>query len=191
MEVDDAAIVGEIRAGNVEAFRLLVERHSHALFRLAYRMTGNEQDAEDVVQETFMKAHRDMGRFEARSGVGTWLYRIGTNCALDLLRSRRRSAISESPAEDGQDDLLESLPAGDPAPDQAICNGEIRQRVAAALDGLSAAERAAFVLRHFQQMPIAEISRVMGLRENATKNTIFRAVQKLRGALEPLMGELR
>jgi RNA polymerase sigma-70 factor (ECF subfamily) len=106
------------------------------------------------------------------------------------LRTRRRSAISDSPAEDEQDDLLESLPSGDPAPDQAVCNGEIRQRVAAALDGLSAAERAAFVLRHFQQMPIVEISRVMGLKENATKNTIFRAVQKLRGALEPLMGEL-
>ncbi|MEW5700755.1 MAG: RNA polymerase sigma factor [Candidatus Zixiibacteriota bacterium] len=188
MEADDAAIVAEIRAGNVDAFRPVVERHSQTLFRLAYRLTGNEHDAEDIVQESLMKAYRDMRRFELRSGIGTWLYRICTNCALDLLRARKRSGTAEC-RHDDTDQLLDNIPTGDPPPDQAIRDGEIRRHVNAALGTLSSAERAAFVLRHFQQMPIAEISRVMGLRENATKNTIFRAVQKLRGALAPLMSE--
>ncbi|HEY6554769.1 MAG TPA: sigma-70 family RNA polymerase sigma factor, partial [Vicinamibacteria bacterium] len=85
--MEDAA---GIRAGDQEAFRLLVERHSHALFRLAYRMTGNEHDAEDVVQEALVKAYRGLDRFEERAEVGTWLYRITSNCAFDLLRSRQR-----------------------------------------------------------------------------------------------------
>ena len=78
------------RAGDPGAFRQLVERHSRSIFRLAFRMTGNEQDAEDVVQETFLKLHRNLDKFEDRSSLGTWIYRIATNCAFDLIRSRRR-----------------------------------------------------------------------------------------------------
>ena len=88
--MEDAAAVANARAGDKEAFRLLVERHSHALFRLAYRMTGNEYDAEDVVQEALVKAYRSLDRFEDRSSVGSWLYRITSNCAFDLLRSKQR-----------------------------------------------------------------------------------------------------
>ena len=88
--MDDAAAVAQARAGDSEAFRLLVERHSRALFKLAYRMTGNEHDAEDVVQEAFLKAYRSLDRFEERSQVGSWLYRIAANCAFDVLRRRQR-----------------------------------------------------------------------------------------------------
>ena len=80
MEEFDAAVVSRARAGDDEAFRALVERHSRSIFRLAYRMTGSESDAEDVVQETFLRAYRQLNRFEARANFGTWLYRIGVNC---------------------------------------------------------------------------------------------------------------
>src|SRR5258705_13757490 len=90
MEQSDAAAVAQARAGNSDAFRVLVERHSHRVFRLAYRMTGNEHDAEDLVQETFLRAYRKLGQFEARANFGTWLHRIAANCALDLLRKRKR-----------------------------------------------------------------------------------------------------
>jgi len=90
MEGSDAAIVQQVRSGEPDAFGVLVERHSRSLFRLAYRMTGNESDAEDVVQEAFLRAYRQLARFEARSSFGTWIYRIGVNCALDLMRSRQR-----------------------------------------------------------------------------------------------------
>src|SRR5439155_4631343 len=84
-----AAVLARARQGDSEAFRALIERHSRSVFRLAFRMTGNEQDAEDVVQESFLRAYRQLGRFESRSNFGTWLYRITANCAVDLMRARQ------------------------------------------------------------------------------------------------------
>src|SRR5207244_13614471 len=84
-----AAVHARARQGDSEAFRSLVERHSRRAFQLAYRMTGNAQDAEDVVQESFIRAYRQLGRFEARAHFSTWLHRIVANCSVDLIRSRR------------------------------------------------------------------------------------------------------
>src|ERR1700694_3718000 len=89
MEESDAAAVARAQAGDQDGFRVLVERHSRALFRLAYRMTGNEQDAEDMVQETFLRAYRQLGRFESRANFSTWLHRIAVNCSIDLIRGRK------------------------------------------------------------------------------------------------------
>src|SRR3981081_4420428 len=90
MDASEAAtVVARARQGDSEAFRVLVERHSRSAFRLAFRMTGNEQDAEDVVQDSLLKAYRHLGRFETRADFGTWLYRIVANCAVDVIRSRQ------------------------------------------------------------------------------------------------------
>src|SRR5919197_6243800 len=86
---ETAAVLARARQGDSDAFRALVERHSRSAFRLAFRMTGHEQDAEDVVQESFLRAYRHLGRFEARADFGTWLYRIVANCAVDLMRSKQ------------------------------------------------------------------------------------------------------
>src|SRR5437588_8379086 len=96
MPVDDAAAVAEARGGNEEAFRVLVERHSRSIYRVAYRMTGRPEDAEDVVQETFIRAFRQLSRFEARANFATWLYRIAFNCAIDFMRARPHRESSES-----------------------------------------------------------------------------------------------
>src|SRR5256885_752496 len=90
MEERDAAAIALALAGDGDGFRILVERYSRGVFRLAYRMTANEFDAEDVVQETFLRAHRQLTQYESRSSFSTWLYRIAANYSLDLLRSRRR-----------------------------------------------------------------------------------------------------
>src|SRR6202048_1741913 len=84
-----AAVLARARQGDSEAFRVLVERHSRSLFRLEFRMTGNEQDAEDVVQESLLRAYRRLGRFESRANFGTWLYRIAANCSVDLMRAKQ------------------------------------------------------------------------------------------------------
>src|SRR5579872_4914525 len=90
LEVGTAeAALARARRGDGEAFRELVERHSRSVFRLAFRMTGNEHDAADVVQESFLRAYKQLGRFESRANFGTWLYRITANCAVDLMRSRQ------------------------------------------------------------------------------------------------------
>ena len=184
MNWTDTAAVEQTLAGDTDAFRVLVERHSRALFRLAYRMTGNQQDAEDVVQESFLRAYRQLGRFDQRASFGTWLYRIAANCALDLIRARKRRADLE-PEEQPQ------IPAGDPGPDRLALSGEVRERVARALGTLSAVERTAFVMRHYEGLGIEEISQVLGVQANAAKHSVFRAVQKLRRALEPVAGAAR
>jgi len=187
MELADQAVVEQARAGDPEAFRVLVERHSRALFRLAFRMTGNEYDAEDVVQETFLRAYRQLAKFDERASFGTWIYRIAANYALDMMRSRnRRGEQHRSGGGEAADSLL-SMPTGDPPPDRLAWSGEVREHVAEALDELSAAERLAFVLRHFEGMGIEEVSRTLGCQPGAAKHSIFRAVQKLRRALEPLV----
>lgn len=175
-------------AGTADDFRTLVEQHSRGVFRLAYRMTGNEHDAEDVVQETFLRAYRSFGQFEARAQFGTWLHRIAVNCSLDLLRSRQRqNEQRQTAATEEDDDPVMNLPSNEPGPDRLVLNDEVRRRLAATLKRLSPTERAAFVLRHYEGKSIEEIGAELKLGANATKNSIFRAVQKLRAALEPLV----
>src|SRR5579871_716373 len=86
---DSARVLARARQGDEDAFRVLVEQHSRSAFRLAFRMTGNPQDAEDVVQESFLRAYRQLGRFESRANFGTWLYRIVANCSVDHMRARQ------------------------------------------------------------------------------------------------------
>jgi len=183
-----ATEVARARAGDEEAFRGLVERHSTALFRLAYRMTGNEPDAEDIVQETFLKAFRQLRQFEDRACFGSWLHRIAANCAFDLWRRRQGRAAAGGPRpirEEGHD--MNTIPAPHPAPDRLVHSAEVQNQVRAALGRLSEQERAAFVLRHFEQMSTREIADVLGLDESAVKQSVFRAVRKLREALRPFV----
>src|SRR5579859_2551481 len=141
MEWSDEAAAARAKAGDADAFRVLVERHSRPLFRLAYRMTGNQQDAEDVVQESFLRAFRQLSHFDQRASFGTWLYRIAANCSLDLIRARKRRGDREQEQEP-------ELPSREPGPDRLALSGEVRERVARALETLSDTERTAFVLRH-------------------------------------------
>jgi RNA polymerase sigma-70 factor (ECF subfamily) len=194
MELTDAAFVARARSGDSDAFRILVERHSRPLFRLAFRMTGNEQDAEDVVQESFLRAYRQLSKFDERASFGTWLYRIASNCSLDLVRSRKRrsermAALEGTAAEPG--DRMEAFPSADPTPERTTLSGEVRDRVSVAMNDLSATERTAFVLRHFEGMCIEDVSRVLGCQPGAAKHSVFRAVQKLRRALEPVVSTAR
>lgn len=191
MEASDADVVARARDGDMDAYRTLVERHARGIFGLAWRMTGSEQDAEDIVQETLLKAYRSLHRYESRSGFGTWLHRIAANCALDHIRARQRRLERQAAPPPGVDttfDPIESAPALDPSPDRLAMSGEVRRRLQGAMGLLTPNERAAFVLRHCEEVPIEEIGRLLGLRENATKQSIFRAVRKLRRALAPLAG---
>jgi len=189
MEDSDSVAVARVRAGDGDAYRVLVDRHSRGVFRLAYRMTGNEQDSEDVVQETFLRAYKQLHRWEARSSFGTWLYRIAANYSLDLVRRRKRHAevtMNDSGPDDAPE-MIQSLASDAPGPDRLMFSGRVQERVSSALSELSQQERTAFVLRHFEGQSIEEISAALGLSGNAAKHSIFRAVQKLRRALEPLV----
>ena len=184
MEANDLDLVEHTRAGDPDAFREIVDRHSRNLFKTAYRLTGNEAHADDVVQETFLRAYRNLHRFDGRSQLGTWLYRITVNCSMDLIRKESRRAARET-SEDRVE--LAALETDQPRPDRIAASGELGRAVSRALRRLSPTERTAFVLRHFEGYSSVEIGRLLGMRSGATRNAVFRAVRKLREALGPMV----
>lgn len=184
----DASAVALARGGDSDAFRALVERHSRAVYRVAHRMTGNPSDAEDVVQETFLRAYRQLGRFESRANFGTWLHRIAVNCSIDLIRSRPHREAAHDVTDLEAFNASQGTDAGHASPERLTLSVEVQERINDAMGGLSPLERAAFMLRHFEGQSIDEISRELGLKANAAKHSVFRAVRKMRGALGPLVG---
>ena len=185
----DALAVERTLAGERDAFRILVERHSQQLFRLAYRMTGNEQDAEEVVQEAFLRAYRNLGQFGSRANFGTWAYRIAANYAIDRMRQRKnedsRRQTPSALSEELEQDPLDLVADERPNPDRLAVNTELRKKMQEALKNLTHSERTAFVMRHWEGCAIEEIAAVLKSTTSAAKNTVFRSVQKLRRALEP------
>jgi RNA polymerase sigma-70 factor (ECF subfamily) len=187
MDAIDAAAVEQVLGGDHEAFRVLVDRHSRGLFRLAFRMTGNQQDAEEVVQETFMRAFKSLKDFEARSSAATWLYRIAANQSLDLLKRRKRHATHHQVAEESDfEEGAIQVQADDPDPERLLLSREVKSRVATVMSQLTPVERVAFTMRHMEGRSIEEISKALKVRNVAARNSVFRAVQKLRRVLEPL-----
>ena len=179
MQAVEAIALERARDGDAEGFRMLVDQNSNNLFRLAFRMTGNEADAEDVVQETFLRAYRHIDRYDPRAMVSTWLYSIASNYAIDLLRKRKHRVAA----------ALDDVPpaaapvVADPDPERVAAGDEFRERVRGALGALTAREQVAFTLRHFQGLSIREIAETTRTPEGSVKNNIFRAVRKLRSAL--------
>jgi RNA polymerase sigma-70 factor (ECF subfamily) len=188
----DALAVQRTLAGERDAFRALVERHSGQLFRLAYRMTGNEHDAEEVVQEAFLRAYRNLGQFGSRANFGTWVYRIAANYAIDRMRQRKneesKRKTPSAAEEELEQDPLDLVADEKPTPDRLTANLELRKKMQEALKELSSSERTAFVMRHWEGCAIEEIAAVLKSTTSAAKNTVFRSVQKLRRALEPYVG---
>jgi RNA polymerase sigma-70 factor (ECF subfamily) len=188
----DAIAVERTLAGDRDAFRVLVERHSPNVFRLAYRMTGNQHDAEEVVQEAFLRAYQKLSQFAARANFGTWVYRIAANYAIDRMRQRKSEDSNREPApranEDGVEiDAMSFVPDAAPNPERLAQSEQLAEHMRRALQQLTPAERTAFVMRHWGGSGIEEIAEALKSSSSAAKNTIFRSVQKLRRALEPFV----
>jgi RNA polymerase sigma-70 factor, ECF subfamily len=186
-ESDDLAI-SRVLAGDDDAFRELVDRHGRAVFGVAYRITGRVEDAEDVVQETFLKAYRQLNRFEARANFRTWLHRIAANCAVDLLRARPKREVAEEAETLERAAAAVGAAGGElPPPERSLLGVQITERIAGAMRLLTEMERATFTLRHFEGLSIDEIAGMLGLNTGATKHSIFRAVRKVRRELRPFI----
>lgn len=163
------------------AFRELVLENSHAMFRLAWRMTCDESAAEDIVQEAFIKAWRSIGDFRMDSSFRSWLHRITVNTTMDYLRKRSRREKLETQEPQWERVMQASEPA------KADVRIDIQTQTQAALKKLSDMERSALMLRHFEGHTIDEIAGELNLSANACKQTIFRAVKKMRIELQPLV----
>ena len=187
MHEGDRTAVARACAGDSDAFRSLVDQHSRYVYQVAYRLTGNAPDAEDIVQETFLKAHRQLSRFEARANFRTWLHRIAVNCSIDFIRARRHREVQHNPTDPEMVGLEERAVSEMPGPDRMALSAEIQGRVGAALADLTASERAAFMLRHVEGLSISDVASALGVKTEAAKNSVFRAVKKMRVALEPFV----
>jgi RNA polymerase sigma-70 factor, ECF subfamily len=184
MEESDDAIRRAVLSGDKDAYRALVARYSQVVFRVAYRITGNETDAEEAVQETFLRGYQRIKSFEGRSSMTTWFYRIAANCALDIVGRRKpQMSIGEENDPEKQEVQLADSKAG---PDRLLLSREIEAAQQAAMQQLTAVERTAFALRHMEDRSTEEIAAVLNIAPNAAKQAVFRAVRKLRRQLAPL-----
>ena len=186
MEENEHSIIRAVLSGNKEAYGALVERHSYAIFRVAFRITGDQADAEDVVQEAFLLGYLKLESFESRAKFSTWIYRIAVNCALNLKNKRKPEAAYQI-AEDA-DITQHQVQVADTVanPERLLLSQEIEAHQARAMQELTAIERTAFVLRHMEGRTTEEIAATLQIAPNAAKQAVFRAVQKLRRCLAPL-----
>jgi len=185
MANDEARWVAQASAGDAAAFRHLVDAHANALFRVCARITRDNALAEDAVQEALFNAYRHLREFDGRSAFSTWLHRIAVNAALEQMRKRHRVEDALPETDDGEEFHAAAFDAA-PGPDREATSAAIGRDIAHQLSRMSAIERTAFVLRHHEGCSIEEISAALSLSESASKQAIFRAVRKLRSALEPI-----
>lgn len=185
---DDELALAFRDEGRVEAFDELVRRHQGRVYAVAYRMLGNREDALDAAQDALVKAYQKIEKWQPHGGFVPWLMRLTTNQAIDALRRRTRLAADSLDADDGfrLDTLEDELAA--PA-DRGARTNEIEARVQAALDVLSPAQRAIFVLRHFEGLKLNEIAESMGVSVGSVKVHLFRALKKLQVELKDLREE--
>jgi RNA polymerase sigma-70 factor (ECF subfamily) len=186
MEESELELVARAAGGDEEAFRTVVHRHSRRLYELAYRITRERARAEDVVQETFMKAYRALHRFDGRASLASWLHRIAVNTALDASRQRR---VRAEVAGEAASLATESAADPEPGPERLAGSRDLRRALQRAMTALTPLERVAFVLRHHEGCSTEEIGAQLGLASSASRQAVFRAVRKLRAALAPWVEE--
>ena len=183
---EDHALIRAVLAGDKDAYGVLVARHGEKMFRLAFRITENEHDAEEVVQETFFRGYRSLPDFDARADFRTWIYRIAVNCALQLLNRRKaeQAVLIVEEFDDGRPGF--QLASDGAGPERLLLDREIEHRRHAAMEKMTTDERLAFVLRHLEGRTTEEIAEALDLSPNSAKQAVFRSVQKMRRALAPL-----
>jgi RNA polymerase sigma-70 factor (ECF subfamily) len=167
------------------AFTQLVDAHSARIYRLALKMLANEQDAEDVLQETFIKAYKNIDTFEGRSKISTWLYRIALNESLMLLRKRKGVLIDLDAGIETDDGEVIPKQIVDWCclPEKELMSSETRQMIDQAINTLSDANRAAFLLRDVEGLSTREAADVLEISESALKVRLMRARLELRELL--------
>ena len=186
--IDDTMLIREAQRGNRAAFEELVRHYDQAVLRLALHLTGTEQDAQDVYQDAFLKAYKNIGYFRFECSFYTWIYRIVTNLCLDHLRKRnvrKEDAPVAKDASGGEYDLLDQVAdvrAG-ANPERDLLRRQLGARIAGALEKLTPRERMVFELKHYHGLKLRTVGEILKTTEETAKNTLFRATQKLRGAL--------
>ncbi|HEV2022512.1 MAG TPA: sigma-70 family RNA polymerase sigma factor [Terriglobales bacterium] len=188
---DDTLLIREAQRGNRAAFEELVRQYDQAVLRLALNLTRSEQDAQDIFQEAFLKAYRNLGSFRFECSFYTWVYRIVTNLCLDHLRKKQVRKEEAPVAVDKQGveyDLLDRQADGRAGsnPERDLMRRELGHKIGRALERLTPRERMVFELKHYQGLKLRTIGEMLNTTEDTAKNTLFRATQKLRATLSEM-----
>jgi RNA polymerase sigma-70 factor (ECF subfamily) len=186
--VDDTVLVRRAQQGDTAAFEELVRNYDRSVLRLAMHLTDSTEDAQDMYQETFLRAYRNIGRFRFECSFYTWIYRIATNLCCDYLRRKQchdRYAYSERyPGEnDGREETILDRASDQRAgasPERAALNGELGKQILWALNTLSVSERLVFELRHYEGLKLQTVATILSTTETTVRNRLFRATHKLR-----------
>ena len=180
-----------LRSGDRAEFALLVEAYYEMIYRLAIKMVNNPQDAEDILQEAFIKAYRHLKNFDGRSSLSTWLYRIATNEALMFLRRQKPDTVSVDESLDTGEGEIEPLQIIDwsSLPEEELMSAEAQVYLDKAVDKLSPSLRVVFVLRDIQGLATRETAEVLDISETAVKTRLSRARLQLREELTSYYGE--
>ena len=187
VRMDESELIRAAQRGDERAFEQLVRLYDQNVLRLALNLLRSPEDANDVFQEAFLRVHKNLHTFRFDCSFHTWLYRIVTNLCLDMLRKRkvRREEASVVETSDGTVDRMDSVEErrvhGDPQ--RQLMSRQLKDRIQAVLAELTPRERTVFELRHYQGLRLRTIGEVMGTSEEAAKNCLFRATQKMRAAL--------
>ncbi len=185
---EDDELIRAAQKGDRSAFDSLVRRYDRSVLRLALHMLGNEQDAQDVHQDAFIKAYRHLSNFRFECSFYTWLYRIVTNLCLDQLRRRKSrkedpSTVTDAAGEemDLMANLQDERATANPA--RELERKNMNTAIQEALDSLTPRERTVFELKHYQGLKLRTIGEMLSTTEETAKNTLFRATRKLRAKL--------
>jgi RNA polymerase sigma-70 factor, ECF subfamily len=186
--IDDTTLIREAQHGNCAAFEVLVRHYDQSVLRLAYHLTGSESDAQDIYQEAFLKAYKNLGSFRFECSFYTWIYRIVTNLCLDHLRKKtvRKEDAPVAVDRSGEEySLLEQVADGRAGanPERDLMRRELGTKISAALERLTPRERMVFELKHYHGLRLRTVGEMLNTTEETAKNTLFRATQKLRSAL--------
>lgn len=177
MKTADLEMAARCRAGDADAFEELYRQHARRLFNLVFRMTGSAQDAEDLVQEVFLQAHRKMAGFRGESTLGTWLYRLAMNHCLDHLRGRQ-TRMSQATESIDREDAIEPA-AHTPVVPVAVSRIDLER----AIDLLPPGCKAAFLLHDVEGFEHREVAEILGVSEGTSKSQLHKARMKLRATL--------
>jgi len=186
----ERSLIRRAQRGDRAAFDALVRRYDQEVLRMALRIVRSVEEAQDLYQEAFLKVYRSIGRFRLEAKFSTWLYRVVMNVCLDHLRRQKSRNEAQMPEnEDGQPDFVQTIPEERPVlnPERALQAQEIGSRLQLAMERLSPRERMVFELKHCEGMKLKDIGEMCGTSEEAAKNSLFRALQKLRTELQDLV----
>jgi RNA polymerase sigma-70 factor (ECF subfamily) len=182
---DESGLVAKAREGDSGAFNELVNRYSRKIYRLAKHITQNDEDAEDVLQETFLKAFEHLGGFQGQSKFYTWIVRIAVNESLMKLRKRKsdRTVPLDEPLDTGEDTVVREIAVWDENPEQKYSREELGQILDEAVESLRPVFRTVFVLRDIEELSTEETSEALGISVPAVKSRLLRARLQLRERL--------